>query len=156
MLALRPRLLAVALVAALGPACGSLSPEVGPLREAPRDAASDADASAPPKDAGAPDALDARVPQTFTVLVAPNGAHVFSPATLTIHAGDTVHWSWQTGGHTVTSESGLFCSPNDTSCGSAPTSNAGDTYDHTFAAAGTYPYYCRPHREAMTGTIVVE
>jgi plastocyanin len=94
------------------------------------------------------------------VLVAPNDAHRFSPDTLTIRAGDTVRWVWQAGGHTVTSGTqaadGRFCSPRDTTCGSAPTSSAGDTYAHTFETAGTYPYFCRPHREMMTGVIVVQ
>lgn len=84
----------------------------------------------------------------------------FSPDTLTIRVGDTVRWVWQDDGHTVTSGAraadGLFCSPRDASCGSAPTSSAGDTYDHTFTTPGAYPYFCRPHREMMTGTIVVQ
>ena len=33
-------------------------------------------------------------PQTHTVMVGEGGALVFTPATLTIHAGDTVRWVW--------------------------------------------------------------
>ncbi|MGH7293483.1 MAG: cupredoxin domain-containing protein, partial [Polyangiaceae bacterium] len=119
-------------------------------------------------DAGGADAtgpIDASgedAPQVWTVLVAPNGSHTFTPAALSVHAGDTVHWVWQQSGHTVTSgppgtADDLFCSPGDTGCSSSPTSSAGSTYDHVFATAGTYPYFCRIHWDAgMVGAITVQ
>jgi plastocyanin len=91
-----------------------------------------------------------------------NGGLTFSPANLTIHAGETVHWVWASSGHNVVSGSngtadGRFCSPSDTSCGSAPLSNSGTTYDHTFTTPGTFPYYCSAHfLLGMTGTIFVQ
>jgi plastocyanin len=81
---------------------------------------------------------------------------------LTIAVGDTVKWVWASSGHTVTSGSagvadGTFCSPSDANCDTAATSNAGATYSHTFAAAGDFPYFCRPHAGAgMTGDITVQ
>ena len=98
-------------------------------------------------------------PMTYPVMVAPNGSMVFSPAMLTIHSGDTVHWIWGTSDHTVTSGTGgvadgLFCSPSDTSCSSAATSSAGATYDHVFPSSGVFPYFCRIH--GFTGTITVQ
>jgi plastocyanin len=85
---------------------------------------------------------------------------------VTIHAGDTVQWVWQSPGHTVTSGTvtatavtpdNKFCSPSDTNCGTAPLSNTGDMYSHTFSQPGMFPYYCRPHAHfGMTGTVVVQ
>ena len=99
-------------------------------------------------------------PQTFTVKVG-EGGFSFNPSDVTISVGDTVHWVWAASGHTVTSGTGgtpddKFCSPNDTNCATSPTSSVGATYDHTFATAGAYPYFCRPHFSmGMTGTITV-
>jgi len=103
---------------------------------------------------------------TVTVTVGPNGTFVFDPVTVTIRVGDTVHWTWASTGHSVVSgqvinnmnmPDGKFCSPNDTSCATAPASFAGATYDHTFTVAGTYPYYCAPHGViGMIGTVVVQ
>lgn len=101
-------------------------------------------------------------PQTWTVVVGANGTHAFGPATVTVHVGDTVHWVWQQSGHTVTSGTsgtadGVFCSPGDTGCSSAPTSGAGATYDHTFTAPGAYHYFCRLHWDSgMVGAVLVQ
>ena len=98
---------------------------------------------------------------THMVLVGSEGLS-FSPSSLTIRVGDTVQWSWSSGGHTVTSGSqcsadGQFCSPSDSNCASALPSNQGATYSHTFSTAGTFPYFCIPHCGfGMVGTIVVE
>jgi plastocyanin len=71
----------------------------------------------------------------------------FSPATLTITAGDTVTW---TNGddrrHTVTSNDGAFDSGN---------LDAGASFSFTFTTPGTYTYRCDYHPE-MQATIVVE
>jgi plastocyanin len=102
-----------------------------------------------------------------TVLVGPGGQLRFMPNTLTVHVGDTVHWLWESSGHSVVSGTvvggveqpdGKFCSPNDTNCtGAVFTSIAGDTYAHLFSMTGTFPYYCQPHGAlGMTGTITVQ
>jgi plastocyanin len=132
----------------------SVDPGGAPDASSPMDALSP-DASASVDSGAVPDAS----PQTWTVLVGANGAHVFSPSALTIGVGDTVHWVWQASGHTVTSGAGRtadgrFCSPADTQCPNAPTSNAGDSYDHLFSIAGSFPYFCTQH-EPMTGSITV-
>jgi plastocyanin len=147
----------------LASACSVLAPEIGPLHAQdggtpPSDAAGDAVADRTASDGGRADAG----PMTFTVLVAPGDAHTFSPATLDVRVGDTVHWVWEASGHTVTSgkggnPDGTFCSPNDGACAGASTSRAGATYDHVFTTPGTFPYFCRPHFGAgMVGTIRVE
>ena len=99
--------------------------------------------------------------QTFDVHVGPGFS--FTPSTVSIHTGDTVKWTWDASGHTVTSGScpagctpdSKFCSPTDTNCGTTNASNAGATYQHTFTQAGTYPYFCKVHGSAMQGSVVV-
>lgn len=96
------------------------------------------------------------------VIVAPQGTLTFSPSSVDIKVGDTVRWTWNGNNHTVTSGTNgtadnLFCSPTDMNCAAAATSNAGFVYTHTFAAAGTFNYFCRPHAGAgMTGVVNVK
>jgi plastocyanin len=71
----------------------------------------------------------------------------FSPATLTITAGDTVTWTNQdTTTHTATSNTGVFDSGD---------LDPGDAFSFTFTTPGTYEYHCTPH-PTMTGQIVVQ
>ncbi len=107
-------------------------------------------APAPPAPAG----------QTVTVMVGQSGL-TFTPSSLTIAVGDTVHWVWAGNNHTVTSGSpctvdSAYCSTANSNCASSPASNIGTTYDHTFAQAGNYSYFCRIHCNfGMTGTVNV-
>jgi plastocyanin len=123
----------------------------------------------PPQDLTPPDDLvtpeDLRVvvpPKTWQVSVGDKGALSYSPAALNIKVGDSVKWTWASGGHTVTSgmngaADNKFCSPADMNCAKGATSNANATYTHLFKAAGAYPYFCLPHAFAgMTGTITVK
>ncbi len=95
-----------------------------------------------------------------TVHVGPGGSFSYSQPLVTIHAGETVEWIWDSSNHTVTSGSGtpdnLFCSPNDASCGMPQPSNSGAHYVHTFPAAGTYKYYCAVHGASMSATVQVD
>ena len=99
--------------------------------------------------------------QIFDVTVGPGGQTVFSPDTLTIAVGDTVRWTWASIGHSVTSGNACaidsqFCSPDDMNCALGVLSNTGTVYQHTFAQAGTYTYFCVAHcSRGMTGTINV-
>jgi plastocyanin len=83
-------------------------------------------------------------------------------ATLQVSVGQTVTWMFDSTGFTVTSGSnctadGMFCSPSDKNCSTGTLSNAGQTYQHTFTTAGTFPYFDFVHCLAgMTGTIVVQ
>jgi plastocyanin len=160
-----PFALAALLAGALQAACSAFVPEIGSLRgtdDAAEGGADAADAAAAESGADGADEVSApdTGPRTVTVTVGPNGARTFNPAALEVRVGDTVHWVWSSSGHTVTSGNegnadGLFCSPSDTGCAGAPTSRAGDTYDHRFLTAGTFPYHCRPH-SGMTGSITVK
>jgi plastocyanin len=88
---------------------------------------------------------------TVTVSVA-DSCNCFSPSSISIHAGDTVQWTWNDGGHSTTS--GSTCSPNGLwDSGLRP---RGATFSHTFNTAGTFPYFCTPHCDlGMVGTITV-
>jgi plastocyanin len=97
--------------------------------------------------------------QIFDVAVGPGFA--FVPSMLTISEGDTVRWTWAGNGHSVTSGdpctvSGQFCSPDDMNCDQGVLSNTGTIYEHTFAQAGTYSYFCFAHCAlGMTGVVNV-
>lgn len=72
----------------------------------------------------------------------------FSPRTLTINEGDTVTWLQRGQNHDTVSTAGLW---------SSGILSAGETFSFTFDTAGTYSYYCTPHRsQGMTGTITVK
>ncbi|GAC1301946.1 MAG: hypothetical protein NVSMB27_42140 [Ktedonobacteraceae bacterium] len=75
--------------------------------------------------------------------------YAFVPATLTIKVGTQVVWSNDSNApHTVSSDTGVFTTPNPLGI------NPGQTYAFTFTKPGTYPYYCNIHTY-MTGKIVV-
>jgi plastocyanin len=72
---------------------------------------------------------------------------MFTPMTLTVAVGSNVTWKFDDSTqHTVTAD--------DNSFASSPMSN-GQTFTHTFSAAGTVAYHCSIHPE-MTGTITVK
>ena len=104
--------------------------------------------------------IECGVGKTWGVNVGPGGNNTFDPPTLTIGAGDTVTWTWQSSGHSVTSGTACvadntFCSPLGVTCNLGATSAAGATYSHFFGAFGTFPYFCTPHCGAgMTGSII--
>ncbi|MGI8957307.1 MAG: cupredoxin domain-containing protein [Chthoniobacterales bacterium] len=90
---------------------------------------------------------------TFEVSVAPGGDFTFSPATVSIHPGDTVLWTWEDAGHSVTSgtpgqTTGLFDSG---------VQNTNFTFSFTFTSVGTTSYYCKPHGICcgMVGSVTV-
>ena len=98
-------------------------------------------------------------PATATVTVGANGGNVFldsqsGNSTTTIRVGSTVHWVWQSGFHSTTSGTcTTACTPDgqwDSGVGS------GMTFDHTFSAAGTFPYFCLSHQAMMQGTVIVQ
>ena len=79
---------------------------------------------------------------------------VSGTATSTIHVGETVQWVWISGVHSTTSGTcPLGCVPDGLWDSGAV---EGTTFQHTFPAAGTFPYFCRVHGTMMQGTVVVE
>ncbi len=88
----------------------------------------------------------------------------FSPATITIGAGETVRWSNSSIMiHTVTADPKLAKRPDSVVLpDSAQPFNSGNIlpggkFDYTFTVPGIYRYFCLPHESfGMTGTVVVE
>ena len=72
----------------------------------------------------------------------------FSPNTLTLSVGATVTWiNHDNVPHVVSSAGNQFKK--------SAVLKTGQTFSHTFMAAGTYSYFCSIHRR-MTGKIIVE
>jgi plastocyanin len=82
-----------------------------------------------------------------------NGGFFFSPSSVTIRPGDTVRWTFSSGGHSTTSGSPGM--PNG--LWDSGIRNQGAVFTHTFPALGTFPYYCTPHGACcgMVGTVRV-
>ena len=77
----------------------------------------------------------------------------FQPASVTVPVGSRVRWTWRGTGvvvHNVTSTG----QPSFPSSG-VSISGDGSTYQHVFAAAGTYRYECTLHA-GMTGMVIVQ
>ncbi len=71
----------------------------------------------------------------------------FTPASITVPVNTTLTWTNKDGiTHTVTSNTGLFGSPNI---------SGGGTYSYLFTTAGTFPYHCTIH-SSMSGTVIVQ
>jgi plastocyanin len=73
----------------------------------------------------------------------------FHPASVTIHPGDRVTWTWLTGYHSTTS--GRPGMPNGT--WNSGLRGPGATFTHTFNSVGTFRYYC--NRDLGVGQIIV-
>lgn len=72
---------------------------------------------------------------------------LYSPDPITVAVGTTITWTnEQSVQHTVTGEDGSFDSGHIAS---------GDTFEHTFDAAGTFAYACSIH-SSMVGTVIVQ
>jgi len=90
-----------------------------------------------------------------TIAVGPGGSLRFDPAEVTVSTGATVEWVWESDFHTVTVES----QPEGANWNGTgeETHDEGYTHVHTFSTAGTYEYFCQPHRsQGMVGTLTVE
>jgi hypothetical protein len=78
------------------------------------------------------------------------GGTAFSPATVTVQAGQPVCWTWQTSTpHNVRADSGAFGSGDPVTDG---------TFQVTYDGAGTYGYHCQVHGSptgGMRGTVIV-
>ena len=79
-----------------------------------------------------------------------NGQFGFSPANITVEAGDTVNWTVTGIGHTTTSgvlgaETGIWASGFK---------RVGESFAFTFEEEGEFPYFCRIH-PTMRGRVTV-
>ena len=73
----------------------------------------------------------------------------FTPATLTVDAGQAVTFAFGSVGHNVTFDTQAAGTPAD-----IPGINSGVAVDRTFTTSGTYRYHCTIH-PGMAGSIVV-
>src|SRR5438093_4354225 len=72
----------------------------------------------------------------------------FSPPSVTINVGDSVRWTGLGSSHNVQTDTDPFC-------GNVPVT--GGTCTIPFNQAGTFNYYCAPHRgRGMVGTVIVQ
>lgn len=104
--------------------------------------------------------------ETVTVKMgADNGQLLFVPASVTVKPGDTVKWEMnKLGPHNAVFDTAGIPGGDAALATKLSKSklmfNAGETYETTIPAdapAGTYTYFCQPHRGAgMVGKIVVE
>ncbi|MDB5040160.1 MAG: hypothetical protein JWN27_886 [Candidatus Eremiobacteraeota bacterium] len=102
-------------------------------------------ALAAPDPTSSPEAVPPRPPTTGAVVHVKNFA--FGPANVTILAGQTVQFIEDDDlPHTVTAADKSYDSGN---------LNKGDKWEHTYATAGTYAYFCAFH-PYMKGTVVVK
>lgn len=75
--------------------------------------------------------------------------------TVRIDAGQTVRWHLVNGTHTVTNGTGSL-DPDAGTLFSASLSLSTPDFDHTFASAGVFPFFCIPHEGFdMKGVVVV-
>lgn len=78
---------------------------------------------------------------------------------VTVPAGTKIVWSnAETNGVPHNIVSGMVegtMAHADGAFGSTALFNPGQTFEHTFASAGTFHYYCSVHPQQMTGTITV-
>ena len=82
----------------------------------------------------------------------------FQPSTLTVHVGDTVTWTVTeaiSDPHSVTSGSYKDAKPGTEFDSGIKLKNNGDSFSHTFAATGTFSFFCAVHPDTMSGTITV-
>src|SRR5262245_18710182 len=76
---------------------------------------------------------DLAITSAGVVVVGPSGLDVFSPATVTIAAGESVTWDWVSGFHSIVSDTQAFAS--------SPGQASGQ-YTVMFPMAGMFPYHC--------------
>jgi plastocyanin len=83
----------------------------------------------------------------------------FEPAQVTIAVGDTVTWTVTKAiGEPHSVRSGKVTDPDvgmRFDSGVDGLKDNGQTFEHAFAEAGTYDYYCQVHPVEMTGQVIV-
>jgi len=93
-----------------------------------------------------PSTTTTTVPHTPTTIPVAIKSLAFNPATVTIHAGDSVTWTNNDGfDHTVTADGGAFNA----------TIHSGQSFTVKFNSVGQFPYHCAIHL-SMHGKVIVQ
>ncbi len=101
---------------------------------------------------------------TTTIDMVTDGSeYYFDPIGLRVESGTTVTWRIERGAHSATAydESLDMASVTRIPQGAEPwnsdtLSTQGESFEHTFGMAGTYDYFCIPHKTlGMVGRVVV-
>ncbi len=91
---------------------------------------------------------------TFNVDIGPAGSLTFSPDPVNVKAGDTVNWTWMNGPHSTTSGTNCrFNGPGPNTWDSRQKSSG--TFQFTFDAPGSFPYFSSVYCPYMVGTVNV-
>lgn len=106
---------------------------------------------------------DGDAPTTVS-MVTDGTTYYFDPIGLLVDAGDTITFEIDSGAHSATAYSAgngpatVTRIPDGADAWDSGTlSEQGATFDHTFETAGTYDYFCTPHKSlGMVGRIVVD
>ena len=82
------------------------------------------------------------------------GTFSFDPTAVKVGSGTTVTFEWASDTHNVVVED----QPDGAGWeGHETIENQGFSFEHTFETAGTYTYFCEPHKSmGMKGAVVVE
>ena len=83
----------------------------------------------------------------------------FSPSSMNVFVGDTVRFTWVSGGHTTTCDPGANSGtslPAGAATWNSPMNNGTTTYDYAVTVSGTYNYVCLPHAPNMAGSFVAQ
>ena len=82
------------------------------------------------------------------------GTFAFDPTAVKVDSGTTVTFEWASDTHNVVVDS----QPDGAGWeGHETIENNGFSFEHTFETAGTYTYFCEPHKAmGMKGAVVVE
>ncbi|WP_262174573.1 plastocyanin/azurin family copper-binding protein [Haloarcula laminariae] len=102
-------------------------------------------------------------PPNTVLMITEGGDYYFDPIGQFVETGETITFEIQSGRHSatayheeITSASVTRIPEGASTFNSGTMSNAGATYKHTFDTAGTYDYFCIPHKSVgMVGRIVV-
>jgi plastocyanin len=97
-------------------------------------------------------------------MVTDGGDYYFDPIGLFVESGETITWEIESGAHSSTAykegtEPASVTRVPDSAEGwnSETLSESGAAFEHTFEVAGTYDYFCIPHKSlGMVGRIVVD
>lgn len=84
--------------------------------------------------------------------------NAFSPGDITVAAGSTVTWTWNTCAGGDGYGNGQTCYDHNVQFDSGVSSEtkASGIFTRTFPTAGTYAYHCVVHGAAMSGRVIVQ